>query len=165
MFWATVKGVGKGAAIGGVAGGLIGATGGVVAGYGATSVAGTAMITTTTTTVAKAAEVTTLQARKSYSDGKRGWQIANDCVDSVFSNGGKIVSSVATKPATTSGAYLIEDIRNHKVVPLEYGAYLKSSGGKILPYLGAAYAVSNTIYAAFCNDPVARAAERGYMRK
>lgn len=89
LFWATAGGVGKGTLIGGVAGGLVGATGGVVAAYGATSVAGTAMITATATITAKATEVTALQAKKSTNDGDNGWQIANDCIDSVFSNGGK----------------------------------------------------------------------------
>ncbi len=61
----TAEGVGKGALIGGAAGGLVvGATGGVVAAYGASSVAGTAMITSTATIAAKAYEVSALQEKK-----------------------------------------------------------------------------------------------------
>ncbi|MDE6088139.1 MAG: hypothetical protein K2G25_07105, partial [Oscillospiraceae bacterium] len=44
LFWSTAAGVGKGAVVGGAGGGLIGVTGGVVATYGAASVAGTIAI-------------------------------------------------------------------------------------------------------------------------
>ena len=130
LFWATVGGVGKGALIGGVAGGLVGATGGVVAAYGATSVAGTAMITATATITAKATEVTALQTKKSTNDGDNGWQIANDCIDSVFSNGGKIISPALTKAGTTIATYVATDIIKHKVVPLGFNTFLHSTGGK-----------------------------------
>ena len=73
LFWETVSGVATGAVIGGVAGGFIGATGGAVAAYGVGSVAGTAMITCTATMAASAIEVTTLQAKKSGSEGKNNW--------------------------------------------------------------------------------------------
>ena len=92
LFWATASGVGKEALVGGVAGGLVGATGGVVAAYGVTSVAGTTMITGTATITAKTTEVTALQAKKSANDGDNGWQIANDCIDSVLAIAEKLFS-------------------------------------------------------------------------
>ena len=163
LFWATAGGVGKGALIGGVAGGLIGATGGVVAAYGATSIAGTAMITATATITAKATEVTALQAKKSTNDGDNGWQIANDCIDSVFSNGLKIISPALTKVGTTSATYLATNTIKHPVVPLEFNAFLHSTGGKVLPYGFAAYAWGHTVYSIFvCTDPIERANFRGY---
>ena len=162
LFWATAGGVGKGALIGGVAGGLLGATGGVVAAYGATSVAGTAMITATATITAKATEVTALQAKKCTNDGDNGWQIANDCIDSVFSNGGKIISPALTKAGTTIATYVATDIIKHKVVPLGFNTFLHSTGGKVLPYGFAAYAWGHTAYSFFCTDPIARANQRGY---
>ena len=162
LFWATAGGVGKGALIGGVAGGLVGATGGVVAAYGATSVAGTAMITATATITAKATEVTVLQAKKSTNDGDNGWQIANDCIDSVFSNGGKIISPALTKAGTTSATYVATDLMKHKVVPLGFNTFLHSAGGKVLPYGFVAYAWGHTAYSIFCTDPIARANQRGY---
>ena len=162
LFWATAGGVGKGALIGGVAGGLVGATGGVVAAYGATSVAGTAMITVTATITAKAIEVTALQARKSTNDGDNGWQIANDCIDSVFSNGGKIISPALTKAGTTSATYVATDLIKHKVVPLGFNTFLHSTGGKALPYGSALLAWGYTGYAIFCSDPIAVANQRGY---
>ena len=162
LFWATAGGVGKGALIGGVAGGLVGATGGVVAAYGATSVAGTAMITATATITAKATEVTALQAKKSTNDGDNGWQIANDCIDSIFGNGGKIISPALTKAGTTSATYVATDLIKHKVVPLGFNTFLHSTGGKVLPYGFAAYAWGHTAYSIFCTDPIARANQRGY---
>lgn len=75
-----------------MAGGLVGATGGVVAAYGVTSVAGTAMITGTATITAKTTEVTALQAKKSANDGDNGWQIANDCIDSILAIAEKLFS-------------------------------------------------------------------------
>ena len=162
LFWATAGGAAKGAAIGGVAGGLAGATGGVIAAYGATSVAGTAMITTTATITAKATEVTALQAKKSINDGDNGWQIANDCIDSVFGNGGKIISPALTKAGTTSATYVATDLMKHKVVPVGFNAFLHSPGGKVLPYGFTAYAWGHTAYSLFCTDPIARANQRGY---
>ena len=162
LFWATASGVGKGAVIGGVAGGLVGATGGVIATYGSTSVAGTAMITATATITAKATEVTALQAKKSINDGDNGWQIANDCIDSVFSNGGKIISPALTKAGTTSATYVATDLIKHKVVPLGFNTFLQSTGGKLLPYVSALLAWGCTGYAIFCSDPIAVANQRGY---
>ena len=162
LFWATAGGVGKGALIGGVAEGLVGATGGVVAAYGATSVAGTAMITATATITAKATEVTALQAKKSTKDGDNGWQIANDCIDSIFGNGGKIISPALTKAGTTSATYVATDLIKHKVVPLGFNTFLHSTGGKVLPYGFAAYAWGHTAYSIFCTDPISRANQRGY---
>ena len=162
LFCATAGGVGKGALIGGVAGGLIGATGGAVAAYGATSVAGTAMITATATITAKATEVTALQAKKSANDGDNGWQIANDCIDSVFSNGGKIISPALTKSGTTSATYVATDLIKHKVVPLGFNTFLHSTGGKVLPYGSALLAWGYTGYAIFCSNPISVASQRGY---
>lgn len=91
-----------------------------------------------------------------------GWQIANDCIDSVFSNGGKIISPALTKAGTTSATYVATDLIKHKVVPLGFNTFLHSTGGKMLPYGFAAYAWGHTAYSIFCTDPIARANQRGY---
>lgn len=162
LLCATASGVGKGALMGGVAAGLVGATGGFVAAYGAASVAGTAMITATATITAKAAEVVALQATKSVNDGDNGWQIANDCISSIFSNGGKIISPALTKAGTTSATYVATDLTKHKVVSHGFNTFLHSTGGKVFPYAFAAYAWGNTAYSIVCADPIARANQRGY---
>ena len=162
LFWATASGVGKEALIGGVAGGLIGATGGIVAAYGVTSVAGTAMITGTATITAKTTEVTALQAKKSANDGDNGWQIANDCIDSVFSNGERILSPVLTKTATTSASYASAALIKHKGVPFGFDTFLHSATKGTLAYGFVGYAWGQTSYAILCDYPSIRANERGY---
>ena len=137
-------------------------TGGAVASYGATSMAGTAMITVTGTVMAKTTEVVALQIRKSFGDGDNGWQIVNDCINSVFNNGGRIITPTATKVGTTSANYLVTDIAKHKVVPLGANAFLNSKGGKVLPYAFVAGSWIYTINSIFSCDPVVRAKQRGY---
>ena len=165
LFWSTMAGVGKGALIGGVAGGLVGATGGVVAAYGAASVAGTAMITSTATIAARATEVTALQIKKSVNDGDDGWNIANDCIDSIISNGCKVVSPAFTKAFSTRATYIATDLMKYKDVPLKFNDFLHSTGGKFLPYGLVAYAWVHTAYSIFSSDPIARANQRGYKLK
>ena len=130
--------------------------------YGATSVAGTAMITTTATITARATEVTALQTKKSTDDGDNGWQIANDCIDSVFSNGVKIISPALTKAGVTGATYVATDLIKHKVVSLQFNAFLHLPGRKVSSYGFAAYAWFHTVYSIFCFDPIARANQRGY---
>ena len=163
LFWATAIGVGKGAAIGGVAGGLIGATSGVVAAYGATSVIGTATITATSTVLARTTEVSILQTKKSMGDGDNGWQVANDCIDSVFHNAGKIVSPVPTKVVSTSFTYMAVDLTQNKVIPLGVGTFLKTTKLKIMPYFATGVSWAGPVRAFFCDDPTTRANQRGYM--
>lgn len=157
----TVSGAAKGGVIGGVTGGVVGVAGaGISCGLG--SFAGTAAITGTITITAKATEVTVLQAKKSMNDGDNGWQIANDCIDAVFSNGGKICSPVVSKAGTLYGRYLITDIVKHKVVPLEFGTFAKGSAHKSLSYGVAALSVYHTVRSCASSDPISRANERGY---
>ena len=56
--------------------------------------------------MAKAVEVTALQAKKSLNDGDNEWQLANDCRDSIVGNGAKILLPTLSKTGTTGGAYL-----------------------------------------------------------
>ena len=163
LFWKTVKGIGEGAVVGGIFGGLIGLTGGVVAAYGAGSVAGTAMITGTVTIAARSTEVIALQAKKSKNDGDSAWEIANDCLDSTFLNGAQIISPGLTKANTTSIMYLAKRTTVFRRSQINFNNYLKSPGGKLLPYGTAAYAWGQTIYSIFSDDPVVRANERGYI--
>ena len=162
LFWETARGVGIGASVGAVAGGFIGATGGVLAAYGASSVAGTAMITCSLSITAAATEVSVLQAKQTASNGGNGWQIANNCMNAMFINGGKIVKPSLTKGATTAGTYLFTDIVKYKVVPLSGDAFLRSTAGKALPYIFVAYAWANTVYSYCSSNPEARAHQRGY---
>ena len=165
LFWATAGGIGKGAVIGGIAGGLVGATCGVIPTYGVFSTATTAMVTTTLTMTAKVTEVTSLQIKKSINDGDNRWQIANDSLDTVFSNGVKIITPFFTKVATTSATYIATDIMKHKVIPLEFNAFLGSTRNKIIPYGFAVFAWGHTAYSVFCDDPISRANQRGYSLK
>ena len=90
-----------------------------------------------------------LQKKKSANDGDNGWQIANDCIDSILSNGGKIISPVATKVCTTGATYIATDLIKHKVVPLAVNSFLKSPGSKTLPYMSSIFAWGCTAYAWF----------------
>ena len=167
LFWATAGGIGRGALIGGVAGSLVGTTGGVVAAYGATSIAGTAMITGTGTIMAKATEVSALQAKKSINDGDNGWQAANDCIDSVFSNSLNIIGitpfAKSIGVAFNHGAYSIieRDFGGKQTLQ----STLKSTCGQVMPYTFLAIAWANTTYSIVCNDPIARAQSRRYILK
>ncbi len=158
----TAEGVAKGALIGSVAGGLVGATTGTILAYGAASTAGTAMITVTATVSARITEVVALQSKKSSNDNDTKWQMANDCLTSVFNNGVNLVLPIPTKAATTTGLYFVTDIMKYKVTPLPVKDFLKQPGGKLLPYGSAALAWGSTFFSIFCSDPVARANQRGY---
>ena len=162
LFWKTAKGIGKGMVIGGVAGGLGGAAGGVVATYGAGSIAGTAAISSTATVAARTTEVVTLQTRKSVSEQRTTWQIVDDNINSVFSNGGSIIAPMATKAATTSVSYLYKDMSQYKVTGLSFNNYMRLPGGHKIPYIFSGYAWFQTINSIGSDNPIARAEERGY---
>ena len=162
LLCATLSGIGKGALVGTVAGGLVGATGGVVAVYGATSVAGTAMLTATATMGAKAVEVVSLQAKKSSNEGDGGWQIVNDSIDSLVDNGAKVLSPAATKTVTTSSKYAAGNLVKHTVVPRTVKQYLEGTGRRVFPYLLVGYAWAHTTSSIFCEDPISRANYWGY---
>lgn len=83
-------------------------------------------------------------------------------VSSVFSNGGRILSPIPTKAATTTATWLATDIAKYKVIPLSLKSFLGSSTRGIGAYGFAAYAWGHTEYSIFSNDPVARATQRGY---
>ena len=142
---------------------LVGGTCAAFATYGLTSTAMTLMATGTVSVSAQAVEVAALQGRKSLSDGDVGWQVANDCMNSIFYNGGKIASPILTKASITSVQYFVTDIAKHKVVPLAFSDFLKSPGGKILPYVSAAIACGFAAYGFCCRDPIAVANQRGYV--
>lgn len=169
---ATLQGVGKGALIGGVAGGLIGASGGAAFVYGLTSVAGSTMITSTSTLVLGAFEVGTLQFRKSLADGKNGWQAANDSMDSIIHNTPKIAGSMYTKLGTATSSYAAATHANANYVrgpfpALSWNSYISSKSviGAGFSYAMLVLPVINTISAFTCNNPMTRAYERGYDLK
>lgn len=171
LLLATAGGVAKGAVIGGIAGGLIGASGGVIGGtiagttaYGLTTWAGSAIVSTTINVTARMIEVGALQYKKSVNDGVGAWQVANNCLDAIFSNGVKIVSPSLTKAGTLSAEYVKTDFLKYKVVPLSVNDFLSSKGGRT-SYLLALGACLSTLNSICCNDPVARAAQRGYTLK
>ena len=93
LFYETLKGVGIGMTIGGLAGALVGTSIGIAMTLGAVSVGATAFITTTAKMVAKTVEVAALQIKKSKADGDNNWQIANDCMNSIYDNGFSITFS------------------------------------------------------------------------
>ena len=161
----AAEAVAKGVLIGGLAGGLAAATAGAVSVFGATSVAGTAAIFATAIVAAKATEVAALQAKKSISDGDNGWQVAGDCLDSVFSNGEKFVLSVATKGVTTVGTYILANSTKHKLAPILFNTFLYSKANQVLAYGSVTYTWCETVYSISCVDPIARANQRGYSLK
>ena len=178
LFWSTAAGVGKGAVVGGVGGGLIGATGGIVATFGAGSIAGTAAISGAITTASKATEVGILQYKKSKNEGKSSSQITRNVVESLFNNGVSIAGfSVASKTGLTTAKYAYGkfdryvfskayNASNRRMPP--FGKYLQkpvSTFGKTLSYTFAACNVVNTVYSAFSKDPEKRAIRRGYTLK
>ena len=163
LFWATASGVGKGALIGSALGSLAGATGGVLATYELGSVAATAMITATANITARAFEVTALQTKKSLNDGDNGWQVANDCISSLFSNGLNIMSPALKKTGATIGTYFFVDITKHRVIPLGFKSFLESTGGKALGYGFAALAWVDAINSMKSANPIARAEKRGFV--
>ena len=165
LFWDTAAGAGKGSLIGGIFGGLIGLTGGAATGaFGVGSIQGTAIITSAATVSAKAVEVSVLQARKSKQDGDNGWQIANDCIDSVFSNSWRILFPIATKGVSASAPYL-RIYFTDKVNPPRFSKYLKSPYTGWISYLFAALAWGYAIDAFFCSDPEITATRRRYCLK
>ena len=166
LFWNTAEGIGKGILIGGITGFFIGGTGGIIAAYGAGSTAGTAAITGTATIIAKTTEVAVLQIKKNINEGENGYQIASNCIDSIFNNGLTIIGlTPITKSGSLYATYLFKDISQHKVVPLDFNEYLRTPGGKGLSYSFLSYAWLQTIISIGCDDPVFRAYQRGYNLK
>ena len=178
LFKTTVVGVGKGAVVGGVGGGLIGATSGIVATFGAGSIAGTAAISGSLTTGSKATEVGILQYKKSKSEGKSSSQITRNIVESLFNNGVSIAGfSVASKTGLTTGKYAYGkfdryvfskayNASNRRMPPFK--KYLQkpvSTFGKSISYTFVAYNVANTVYSACSKNPEKRASRRGYTLK
>ena len=158
LFWATAKGVGVGAAVGGAAGGLVGLTGGAIATYGLGSAAATTTISGTGTILARAAEVGSLQYKKSYNDGKGGWQIAGDMIQSTFNNAGRILSPTGMKAVTTTNGYIGYYKRSHGA----FEQYASTSCSKALSYGFLVYNSYQAYKSATANDPVIRAYKRGY---
>ena len=125
--------------VGGVAGGIGGAAGGLITTYGVSSVAGTVALSAAGTISMTAAEVTILQIRKSSGDGDTGWQIASDCIHSIFNNGWKIAGKpIGTKSATTVSSYAAKDLFDpaYRVIPLPFKNHLqsKSRANQIISY-------------------------------
>ena len=167
LFLATAEGVLKGAVIGGVAGGIGGAAGGLITTYGVSSAAGTAALSAAGTISMTAAEVTILQIRKSSGDGDTGWQIASDCIHSIFNNGWKIAGlPISTKSATTVSSYAAKDLFDpaYRVIPLPFKNHLqsKSRTGKILSYAFVGLSCIYTAHAILVSDPVGWANIRGF---
>lgn len=72
---------------------------------------------------------------------------------------------IGTKTGTTVATYVATDLMKHKVVPLRVSTFLKTTKNAVLSYAFAIYAWGNTVYSAFCSDPVARANGKGYILK
>ena len=155
---ATAKGVGVGAAVGGAAGGLVGLTGGAIATYGLGSAAATTTISGTGTILARATEVGSLQYKKSYNDGKGGWQIAGDMIQSTFNNASRILSPTGMKAVTTTNSY----IKWYKAANNATTSFLKSTSNPMMSYCFVGFALIQTYISATTSNPVGRAYERGF---
>ena len=84
------------------------------------------------TIATRATEVTALQIKKSVNDGDDGWNIANDWIDSIISNGCKVVLPAFSNVFTTRATYIATDLMKYKSVP--------TTDGKVLPYVFVLYA-------------------------
>ena len=122
----TLAGVGKGAIIGGILGGLLGGTTGVaMASSGFLTNATATVATYSLSVITSSAEVSILQGKYSKSNGRNNWQIASDCMNSIFSNGWKIAGMPSlSKTAMTAGKFVVENIWKHKVIPLTWSEYM-----------------------------------------
>ena len=157
----TIYGVGKGALIGGAVGGVAGLAGSLIATYGASSIAGTAAITGAITIAAKTTEVLSLQVKKSIADGDSGWQIANDCMNSIYVNGGTLLLPVKKKAMSTGALYICKWAAAGEIISAK--SFLGSSGGKALAYGLAIWSWVETVDSILCKDPMHRANQRGYI--
>lgn len=160
LFWATAGGVGKGALIGGIGGGLLGAAGGAIAAGGFFTTAATTTLSTVANVAAKSAEVSILQIKKSIGDGDNGWQIANDCMNSIFRNGKMIASPAASNTLKQYGTYCFKYKFNS--IKMNNSLISYSYGGALMSCLFVANNWSYTLYSMSCNDPIVRANQRGY---
>ena len=156
LFRETIAGVGKGTVVGLVASGLIVTTGFAIA--LSPSTLGTALATVTISSAGKFLEVLTLQYRYSRNDREGGWELVNDCINSLFYNGGKILLPFSTKPFTTSLGYFPK----RKASPYSFKKYLNSPPGGNMSYSLAIREIGEWFEAIFCPDPLAQARERGY---
>ena len=146
--------------------------------FGVGSVAGVAAISTAVTMAARATEVAVLQIKKSKNSSrnnggggsntkKSNGQIALDVTDSLFDNGLQIIGIT---PLTKAGGIGVNHILNQQVAEIfdetaTLNYTLSATGGKFVPYAFAAYAWYNTTISIFSDDPVQRAAQRGYTLK
>ncbi len=159
LAYETAVGVAKGVAIGAVAGALIGATGGILstyAGASATNIISTAAITTMLNVSSRTAEVSILQAKKSISEGKNGWQVADDCINAIFTNSIEMQNPVASKFTFTSLGYA--RVWKQKSI----FSYFNTYNNILFSYLSPAWELINLAYSFAYNDPSTRAIQRSY---
>lgn len=157
----------KAVAVVAVAAVVVAATVVTVATCGAGLVAGAAMISATVTLAARTTEVVALPVKKGKQEGKSVSQITKDSFESVYDNGGAIIGKT---PATKTASITANHLLNKSVSKIfdetaKLSSTLKATGGKAVPYVFAAVAWVRTGVSIFSDDPVARAAQRGYTLK
>ena len=99
--------------------------------------------------------------KKSVSD------ITGDVFEALFDNGKKIIGIT---PFTKAGGIGTNHIVNNEVSKIfgetaTFSSTLKMAGGKVVPWSFAAYNWGQTTISIFSDDPVQRAADRGYKLK
>ena len=98
------------------------------------------------------------------SDGKSGWQIAENILSSSYNNIGRILSPAGTKTLTTFTGYSMH--RGYfQAKQLSFNAYMgayRSWESCALSYAFLLPAVYNACLSITTNDPVRRAHERGF---
>ena len=165
----TICGAAEFAAVGGLLGCLGYITGAALFAYGATSIAGTACITTQLNVSLQLMEVAILQKRASTLEGDSYWQSNRDVGTSMFNNlfrygfsvpnkGLSLVSSIASKQGTYN------PYNSVGCMPLTWDAIAGSPAkwGGALSYALLVIPAIRVVQAITCDNPVERARSRGY---
>lgn len=190
--WPKLSTILKSAAIVVVAAAVVAAVVVTVSTFGAGSVAGVAVISASLSIAAKATEVAVLQAKKSSNDAKKastsgnsgsgnsggkgsgnspgdggssGGKIAADVIEAVFDNGITILAPSATKALTTGASFAKHDLFDNPVLNSDFRGFMAGPASKLgtaTAYAFTAYAWIQTTISIFSDDPVQRAADRGY---
>lgn len=107
------------------------------------------------------------QTNKSASEGKSDEQIVKDSFEAIYDN---CIQIIGATPITKTAGITANHGLGTTVEKMFGGTQtidttLRSTGGKVIPYMFVSLAWGNTIVSALSDDPVARAYERGYSLK
>ena len=138
-----------------------------VATFGAGSVVGFSAITAAATFAARVTEVSSLQYRKSRSEGTGHDNAVANCFEAVYDNAKKVIgitpyTKSAAVSANISWSYSKATLLNRS---WSIKGALGATASKWIGGFFAVYAWTRTIVSVFSKDPTARANQRGYVLK